>query len=86
MAPPFCLGSSSVHTRQLRHEDVDPRSLQRDGDAVGRNVDPLDQQPRAPRLLGWEELVPHRLEREGLDDLRSSTAASSARRSSGAPQ
>ena len=37
--------------------------MQRDGDAVGRDVDPLDEQPEDPRLLGRVELVPNRLER-----------------------
>ena len=44
--------------------------MQRDGDAVGRDVDALDQQPQDARLLGRVELVPYRLERaERLDDL-----------------
>ena len=44
------------------------RRQQRDGDAVGSDVDPLDQQPQDARLLGRVELVPHRLERaEGVD-------------------
>ena len=44
--------------------------MQRDGDAVGRDVDPLDQEPQDARLLGRVELVPDRLERaERLDDL-----------------
>jgi hypothetical protein len=44
--------------------------MQRDGDAVGRDVDPLDQQPQYPRLLGRVQLVPDRLERaEAFDDI-----------------
>jgi hypothetical protein len=39
------------------------RSMQRDGDAVGCDVDPLDQQPQDPRLLGRVQLVPDRLQR-----------------------
>jgi hypothetical protein len=44
--------------------------MQRHGDAVGRHVDPLDQQPWDACLLGRVELVPYRLERpEGFDHL-----------------
>ena len=44
--------------------------MQRDGDAVGRDLDPLDQQSQDARLLGRVELVPDRLERaEGFDDI-----------------
>jgi hypothetical protein len=44
--------------------------MQRDGDTVGRDVDPLDQEPQDARLLGRVQLVPHRLEgAEGLDDI-----------------
>jgi len=44
--------------------------MQRDGDAVGRDVDPLNQEPHDARLLGRVELVPDRLERpEGFDDI-----------------
>jgi hypothetical protein len=32
--------------------------MQRDGDAVGRDVNPLNQQPQDARLLGRVELVP----------------------------
>ena len=42
--------------------------MQRDGDAVGRDGDPLDQQPQDPGLLGRVEFVPDRFERpEGFD-------------------
>ena len=37
--------------------------MQRDGDAVGRHVDPLDQQPEDSCLLRRVELVPDGLER-----------------------
>ena len=38
--------------------------------AIGREVDPLDQQPDDPRLLGREQLIPHRREvGDGLDDV-----------------
>jgi hypothetical protein len=30
--------------------------------AILRDVDPLDQQPDDPRLLGWEQLLPQRIE------------------------
>jgi hypothetical protein len=44
--------------------------MQRDGNVVGRDVDPLDQQPEDASLLGRVELVPDRLERpEGFDDI-----------------
>jgi hypothetical protein len=44
--------------------------MQSHGDAVGRDFDPLYQQPEDARLLGRVELDPHRLERpEGFDDL-----------------
>ena len=44
--------------------------MQRDGNAVGRDVDPLDQQPQDARLLGRVEFVPDPLERaEDVDDL-----------------
>lgn len=35
--------------------------MQSHGDAVGRDVDPLYQQPEDSRLLGRVELGPHRL-------------------------
>ena len=55
--------------------------MQRDRDAVGSDIDPLDQQPQDARLLGWVKLVPDRLESaEGLDDF-----ALLERRSSAAP-
>ena len=42
--------------------------MQRDGDAVGRYVDALDQQPEDASLLGRVELVPDWLEgTEGVD-------------------
>jgi hypothetical protein len=44
--------------------------MQGHGDAVGRDVDPLDQEPQDARILGWVELVPHRLERaQGFEDI-----------------
>jgi hypothetical protein len=44
--------------------------MQRDRDAVGGDVDPLDQEPHDACLLGRVELVPHRFERpEGFDDI-----------------
>jgi hypothetical protein len=44
--------------------------MQRDGDAVGRDVDALDQEPQDARLLGRVEFVPNWLERpEGFDDI-----------------
>jgi hypothetical protein len=44
--------------------------MQGDGDAVRRDVDPLDQQPYDARLLGRVELVPDRLERaEGFENV-----------------
>jgi hypothetical protein len=56
--------------RQLGDEAASPSCMKRDGDAVGRDVDPLDQQPQDPRLRGLTELVRHRLERpEGFDDI-----------------
>ena len=46
-----------------------PRGMQRHRDPIGRDVDPLDQEPHDPRLLARVELVPDRLERaEGFDD------------------
>jgi hypothetical protein len=38
--------------------------MQRDGDTVGRQVDPLDQQPQNASLLGRGELIPDRIESE----------------------
>src|SRR5512134_3148296 len=39
-------------------------------DAIGRKVDPLEQQPDDPRLLGREQLVPQQREvGDDLDDL-----------------
>ena len=53
---------------QRRDEAPNPGGMQRDGDAVGRHVDPPDQQPHDAGLLGRVELVPDRLERaERLD-------------------
>jgi hypothetical protein len=44
--------------------------MQRDGDAVGRDVDPLDQEPEDAGLLGRVELVPYGFEcPEGFDDI-----------------
>jgi hypothetical protein len=44
--------------------------MQRDRDAIRRDVDPLDEQPEDPRLLGRVDLVPHWLERgDHLDEL-----------------
>jgi hypothetical protein len=44
--------------------------MQRDGDTVGRHVDPLDQQPQDARLLDRVELVPDWLESaENIDHL-----------------
>jgi hypothetical protein len=44
--------------------------MKRYGDAVGGDVDPLDQEPQDACLLGRVELVPNRLERaEGFDHL-----------------
>jgi hypothetical protein len=44
--------------------------MQRDGDTVGRDVDPLDQEAQDACLLGRVELVAYRLERaESLNDL-----------------
>jgi hypothetical protein len=37
---------------QLRDEAADSGGMQRDGDAVGRDVDPLDQQPEDSLLAG----------------------------------
>ena len=55
---------------QLRDEAANPGGMQRDGDSVGRNVDPLDQQSHDACLLGRVELVPNRLERaQGLNDI-----------------
>ena len=62
--------SGSLLVRQLRDEAANPGGMQRDGDAVGRDVDPLDQQPQDACLLGRVELVPDRLQRsEGFDDI-----------------
>jgi hypothetical protein len=36
--------------------------MQRDGDAVLRHVDTLDQEPQDARLLGWVEFVSHRFD------------------------
>ena len=58
----------SLLVRELRDEAANPGGVQRDGDAVGRNVDPLDQQPQDSRLLGRVELIPDRL--EGAERLR----------------
>ena len=49
--------------RQLRDEAPNPRGMQRHGNPVWRDVDPLDQQPENANLLGWVQLVPHRLKR-----------------------
>jgi hypothetical protein len=55
---------------QLRDEATNPGGMQRDGDPVGRDVDPLDQEPQDACLLGRVQLVPYRLERaEGFDDV-----------------
>jgi hypothetical protein len=44
--------------------------MQRDGHAVGRDVDALDQQPQDARLFGRVLLIPYRLQRpEGFDDV-----------------
>jgi hypothetical protein len=43
--------------------------MQRDGDTVGRDVDPLDQQPQYARLLGRVEFVPHRLESAEVEQI-----------------
>ena len=44
--------------------------MERDGDTVRRDVDPLDQQRQDARLLGRVELVPDWFERpEGFDDI-----------------
>ena len=60
----------SLLVRQLRDEAANPGSMQRDGDAVRRDIDPLDQQPHDACLLGRIELVPYRLERsERFDDI-----------------
>jgi hypothetical protein len=56
--------------RQLRDEAADSGGVQRHGDAVGRHIDPLDQEPEDARLLGRVELFRDRLERaQRLDDL-----------------
>jgi hypothetical protein len=71
--------SGSLLVRQLRDEAANPGSMQRDGDAVGRDVDPFDQQPRDPRLFGRVELVLHRLEAPRASMIsRCSTITSSA--------
>ena len=54
--------SGRLLVRQLRDKTANPRSMQRDGDAVGRHLDPLDQQPQDARLLGRVELIPDRIE------------------------
>jgi hypothetical protein len=53
--------------------------MQRDGDAVGRDVDPFDQQPEDARLFDRVELVPDRLESaQRLDDSPSVGGSSTA--------
>jgi hypothetical protein len=55
---------------QLRDEAANPRSMQREGDAVGGDVNAVDQQAEDARLLGRIQLVPHRLKRaKRLDGL-----------------
>ena len=39
------LRSDSLFARQFGDEAPDASGMQRDGDAVGRHVDPLDKQP-----------------------------------------
>ena len=56
-----CSSSTSVCSPSARSRTCMPS---------GAQVDPLDQQPDDPRLLGREELVPQRREvGDGLDDL-----------------
>jgi hypothetical protein len=62
--------SGSVLVHQLRDEAANPRSMQREGDAVGGDVNAVDQQAEDARLLGRIQLVPHRLKRaKRLDGL-----------------
>ena len=62
--------------------------MQRDRDAVGRDLDALDQQPEDACLLGWVELVLDRLERpEGFDEIDFlESRCPQLRRSPGAPR
>jgi hypothetical protein len=55
--------------------------MQRDGDAVWRDVDPLDHQAQYPRLLGRGELIPcaHRLESAEGSDAKAKQMANSSR-------
>jgi hypothetical protein len=51
-------------------EAPNPGGMQGDEETVGRDVDPLDQEPQDTRLLGRVEFVPNRLERaERVDHL-----------------
>jgi hypothetical protein len=62
--------SSGVFARQFSDQTTDPGGMEHDGDAVGRDVDALNEQPEDPRLLGRVKLIPcaDRLERaEGFD-------------------
>jgi hypothetical protein len=73
------LRGRSLCASQLCDEAANPGGMQRDRDTVGRDVDPLDQQPQDPRLLGRVELVPDRLESaDGVVTSLSSTSTSSA--------
>jgi hypothetical protein len=64
------LGSRGLVARQFSDEAANSGCVQRDGDAVGRDFDALDQEPQDARLLGRVELIPDRLKRaEGLYDL-----------------
>jgi hypothetical protein len=64
------LWTSFALARQLSDEAANPGGTQRQGDTVGRDIDPLDQEPQDARLLGRVQLVPDRLKRpEGFDDI-----------------
>ena len=52
---------------QLGNQRLQPFGTQAHLNASGREIDPLDQQPQNPRLLGREQLVPQR--RKGGNDL-----------------
>ena len=49
-------GAEPSLVRQFRDEAPDSGGMQRQGDAVGSDIDPLDQQPQDPRLLSGVEL------------------------------
>ena len=61
--------SGSLLVRQFRDEAADSGSVQRDGDAVGSDIDPLDQQPQDARLLSGVKLVADRLESAEVEQI-----------------